>query len=256
MTGNSYLFVDGGYLRGALESLRKNFFDVDPSINYSGILEDCQKAFYYDAYPGKKNSQSAEEHEAALDEAEQSFSVISSTPSWHVNVGFTRGQGKRIRQKGVDVRLAIEALMHRIRGNCDRVVLLAGDLDFHPLAVALVEAGAYVDLLCERASVSDELCQAVDRVTFLSPKKGGKYAKNWQNISLGCTQENSESIPQGTLVKEGSVVDGEAKIIYDGSKARLVYKTKGMKMYHMMSLDCADKLEYYSTIELPFIKWS
>lgn len=255
MTGKSYLFVDGAYLKGALESQRRFFFDSEPIINYTGLLADCQKAFYYDALPGRKCSQTEEEHQVVLDEAERMLFEISSTPSWHVNVGFTKGQGKRIKQQGVDVQLAINALMHRIRGNCERIVLIAGDLDFHPLAEALVEAGAYLELLCEHSSVAPELRHAVDKVTYFTPKNGGEYAVNWKNTIIRCTQQSAETTPQVTLVKEGVVADGTAKILHDGSMAHLVYRTKGMNMFHLMSHESAEKLEFHATIELPYIKW-
>ena len=40
---------------------------------------------------------------------------------------------KKLRQKKVDVLLAVEALDHAFRGNMSRAYLIAGDLDFAPL---------------------------------------------------------------------------------------------------------------------------
>ena len=42
---------------------------------------------------------------------------------FHVVEGFTFGR----RQKGVDVNIAVDMLMHTVRNNMDRAYLLAGD---------------------------------------------------------------------------------------------------------------------------------
>lgn len=256
MNSTSYMFVDGGYLKRVLEGMRDNFYGTEPKINYRGLQGDCRKAFYYDAYPGRKSSQDDDEFQASLDRAEEMFSEISSTPGWHVVTGFTKGRGKRVRQKGVDTRLAIDALMHRIRGNFDEIILVAGDLDFQPLAMALVESGAYVTLLCERSSVSDELRHAVDKVLFLGPSNASKYASNWKDCNRSFRQQNDDTLQKGKLVKEGSYLGGPVAVVQNESGVHFSYKTEQMRMYHEKTFTSLKQAIYFASAELPTLQWS
>ena len=262
ISNKSYLFVDGSYLKKILKLFQEKFYDdePDPIIFCECIKGNSEKAFYYDAYPGRKKDEPYEDYQSRTQVAEEEFSEISSKPGWHVNVGFTKGQGKRVRQKGVDVQLAIDALMHRIRGNCDHITLLAGDLDFHPLAKALVEAGAFLKLLCDPTSVSDELRQAVDSVEYITPRNTSKYVRNWpnRNREIQLTQVNDSDLPQGEVFKNGIFSNGSAEIIKsDDNNAHLIIKYRNTNSHHQqMTYNCPEKLLFYARYERPDIKWT
>jgi NYN domain len=60
------------------------------------------------------------------------------------------------------VQLAVECLTHAHNKNFWHVTLIAGDLDFEPLVVALVNVGAHVRVLFEKASAAKGLYHAAD----------------------------------------------------------------------------------------------
>lgn len=89
----------------------------------------------------------------------------------HLVLGFTKGNKKRVRQKGVDVSLAVEMIKHYHNGNYSRALLFAGDLDFHPLTSYLVDQGAQVILLYRPASTAVDLINSVDRAIEINDKR-------------------------------------------------------------------------------------
>jgi uncharacterized LabA/DUF88 family protein len=61
------------------------------------------------------------------------FNAIRSLPGFHVRLGTLSGTGKRLRQKEVDVQLAVDMLTQAFAKNMNRATLIAGDLDFRPV---------------------------------------------------------------------------------------------------------------------------
>lgn len=55
-------------------------------------------------------------------------------------------KGKIVKQQGVDVKLAIDAIQHAYRGNMKSCTIYSGDGDFIPLVDALVESGIFVNV--------------------------------------------------------------------------------------------------------------
>jgi uncharacterized LabA/DUF88 family protein len=67
----------------------------------------------------------------------------------------------RIREKEVDVLLAVDSLLHASRGNIRHAVILGADLDHRPLAEALMQLGVYVTIY-GHARISKELRLSAD----------------------------------------------------------------------------------------------
>ncbi len=84
----------------------------------------------------------------------------------HVRRGFVAGKANR-RQKVVDVKLAVDAMMGASRSTYDAAILVTGDGDFAPLADAIGELGPLVAACSFKDKLSDELRRAVDRVGYL-----------------------------------------------------------------------------------------
>jgi len=151
-----YAFVDGGYLFASLQKLSGDLgwdhppgLDVDILMNSTG----CRKLFYYDALPSDGDGTNPE-HEARL-AWNEAVTAIRGGHAFHGKLKRHRRRGNS--QKAVDVQLAVDALIHVSRGNCRRVLLIAGDADFIPLIEALVDAGAFVEVWAFDTSCAPEL---------------------------------------------------------------------------------------------------
>lgn len=171
-----YLFVDGAYLRRALENISQRYFDGETvPIEPAFLALGYEKTFYYDCLPIKREARPAEEgrpEEAGETEEEYDqrtapqrdfHNRLRAAPGVHVFEGELRGQKKsRRRQKKVDVAIAVDMMTHSARRNMTRAALITGDLDFEPLLRALVMDGMFVTLRYEAATCSDELKWAAD----------------------------------------------------------------------------------------------
>jgi len=109
----SYLFIDGGHLRGTLENDFEQIIGAGWEFDCERIIADLfpdqnmrnfyvppqiRKAFYYDC----------------LDETEAE--KIASIPQMHVRQGHLK-PGKKREQKEVDVQLAVEMLTNAFHKN-------------------------------------------------------------------------------------------------------------------------------------------
>jgi uncharacterized LabA/DUF88 family protein len=150
-----YLFIDGGYFRKAIENFSKKYFKVSSvPIDFSKLGRAYTKCFYYDCLPPQLNGEIESDYIARKQIYSETLDLIRSTKGFHVFEGVTTGRKGKERQKQVDVKIAVDMLMHTVRHNMHETTLLAGDQDFKPLVNALVQEGMYINLLCEKFSAS------------------------------------------------------------------------------------------------------
>ncbi|MDQ0423072.1 uncharacterized LabA/DUF88 family protein [Peteryoungia aggregata LMG 23059] len=158
-----YLFVDGGCLRAIVKAdCRELFGDENAYQPYvRGLVGSFDKVFYYDAVSGRKYRETQEDYATRVQPEHERFERIQALDRVHVALGKVVGDGEDRRQKGVDVRLAVDMMAHAFRGTISRATLLASDADFVPLVGALVNEGLHVTLW-HPPKASKELMRAAD----------------------------------------------------------------------------------------------
>lgn len=183
----SYLFLDGGCLRERLRVVKERYCPGSSiEMGWWGISAGYRKVFYYDALPAKRPNQSAEEHEEELSAAKGLHSRLATFDRFRVNEGDTRyRRGRGLEQKKVDVMIAVDMMIHTIRGSMSEAALLTGDADFTPLLNALSNEGMFVTLI-HPPHAPEELLAAADsrrRITtlkiyeWLTPQSQSHFGK-------------------------------------------------------------------------------
>lgn len=165
MPETTYLFIDGAYCRKVCDEYMQQMFEVPAQIDYSviGRSASAQRVFYYDCLNDIQKDGEPKLHFDARVQAQQSvFDLIQSLPGFHVRLGSLTGSRRNLRQKQVDVLLAVEALDHAFRKNMQRLCLIAGDLDFAPLVDSLIRLGTYVEIMYQHKSAARGLYSAAD----------------------------------------------------------------------------------------------
>lgn len=242
---NTYLFVDGGYLQKLIDEIGNKYFRAPVTADYEKIMSHAQavKAFYYDAFPSQKENETSDAFRAKSDEASRNFDAIASTRGWHVYFGETRGS-KKIRQKGVDVRLALDAFAHVTAGNCNKVILLAGDLDFFPLVEALVKAGAWVELWCDLLWAPKELLNLADSKKPICPRHFHSCLSNLPPHSIP-HWHGVGTLPPDTAIKTTAKNNDIEISLYDDPKGPIAIK-RHLKDNSLSCLTCDNfqALEY------------
>jgi uncharacterized LabA/DUF88 family protein len=161
----AYLFIDGGYLRHLYTQQMKEFFGCDGTLSFKSIKNNlsARKAFYYDGIAEQQPDEADTDYKARVEKQIELFRKIRLTEGYHVRPGAVVGESKKkIRQKEVDVALAVDTLNHAFRGNMTTAKLITGDRDFKPLVDSLVSLGTYVELWADKATVADALIEAAD----------------------------------------------------------------------------------------------
>lgn len=213
-----YLFIDGAYIREELDSISAKYFDNESiSLEIRQLNQGYVKTFYYDCLPHKKRNESDSDFANRLKKAENEFNRIRQCPGSHVILGKTSGKIGRVRQKQVDVRIAVDMLSHAYNKNMFACTLITGDQDFTPVVQAIVLAGAYVSICCFKDSASKVLLDAADSRSFLSLQDVMKFVSHDCQQKWGIPEFSGgvgKRYPGMKLVRSGKLESGDEVELY------------------------------------------
>jgi uncharacterized LabA/DUF88 family protein len=159
----SYLFIDGAYLRRRYMDCMRELLGVEGEIDFMRLKGGASKAFYYDCLDDIRRDKEGEaDFRKRVEGQESFFNAINALRGYHVRLGTLTGSYKKVRQKQVDVLLAVEMLTHAFHKNMTQATLIAGDLDFKPIVDNLIQHGTFVTVLYDPSSAARELYWAAD----------------------------------------------------------------------------------------------
>ncbi|MCZ0860753.1 NYN domain-containing protein [Methanocorpusculum sp. MG] len=161
MTGKVAVFVDGGYLDHLRDHRRVGRLDLEKLVHSAVGDGELLRAYYYTCMPFQ-GEPPTEEERGRYAKKDQFLSVVRRLPRFEVRLGKIQRIGDDVRQKRVDILLAIELVSLAWKGSIDLAVVIAGDSDFVPAVEQAKDAGVVVRLLYFRESCHDELLDAVD----------------------------------------------------------------------------------------------
>lgn len=207
-----YLFIDGGCLRSSVRKISNDLFGDGDAYHplVSALGNGFDKVFYYDAVSGKEHGEAQAVYEARVQPEHERFAEIQALDRVHVALGNIVGQDRR--QKGVDVRLAVDMMTHAFRGNITKATLFAGDADFVPLLKALVAEGLHVTLW-HPPQANAELKGAADTTRRFEFKQNHKcFTRDGEHsaFSLGGAGSGVGMTPERDGIK-GVIADHESK---------------------------------------------
>jgi len=168
-----YVFFDGGHIRDGLHKIGVPWSQVDLSqvakvalkwvgSSWRELPMKVSRVYIYDAVP--------DDADPSQHDVETWLTRNGQQRDAHVRRGHLAGDrrgGQRIRQKAVDVQLAVDALMLASNGVFDMALLVTGDADFVPVAEAVRDKGPLVAVCSFGSSLSDALREVADRVGYL-----------------------------------------------------------------------------------------
>ena len=224
---SSYQFIDGGYVRGLIDRFSEAYFGgLTPGINKVGLIETGQRNFYYDCPPTRKSGESEADYSKRLDRYNMFIDTLRNTAGWHVFEGVIKGRPKR--QKGIDVKITVDMLMHTLQGNMASATLFAGDQDFVPLVQMLVQQGMRV-LVRSGPRASRELVEAADQSDRFTAQRIMGFVNHPKRFDTHKEVEVKDSdyrvLKSGRLMKSGQRIEirdyGESvDVIVEGNQTR------------------------------------
>ncbi len=161
-------FVDGGYLREQcanrfdeeinyqmLKDRIISYFNANVNGKYNG---DLVRVYYYDAVVDHENPKFKEQTDY--------FNKIKATNGYQIELGRLVPTGKDgngpMKQKGVDVLLAVDMINKAYTEQYDFAVLIAGDSDFYEVVNAVKDSGKRVFGMYFREHIAEDLYDALD----------------------------------------------------------------------------------------------
>ena len=221
-TGPEYLFIDGRYLHNLIERTFEPLFHAVPQIDYvkPKLFASAGKVFYYDCLADtKKSAESESDFNLRLAKQTDELNAIRSLPGFHVRLGTLSGEGKKLRQKEVDVQLAVDMLTHAFAKNMARATLIAGDLDFRPVVNSLIQLGTYVRLCYGKAhAAADELRWSADE----SSELGIDDLYPWTTEAFRCEHrlpvriyKPKDEADAGMMARRFGKLEGRTAILYE-----------------------------------------
>lgn len=159
------IFIDGANLYHSLEQeCGRTDLDYHKLCLELGARRNLRRTYYYNAR--------VDQSRAPDDYADQQrfFAYLRRVPNFEVKLGnLVYSPDSRPRQKGVDVTLATDMLMHAFRDHYDTAILVSGDADFAYAVQAVKDLGPNVEIALFGPSSSRVLRDVADEVIHLNP---------------------------------------------------------------------------------------
>ena len=134
------------------------------------------RLFFYDAIdeggPTEEGQQEETQQRDYLRRVEALNDTIVIVGQVRRRTSKNKEQKENKEQKGVDVQLAIDALLMASRGDIEAVILVTGDADFAPLADAIRRIGPHVIVAAYPKSLASSLKAAADTFEDIGPVGG------------------------------------------------------------------------------------
>ena len=104
-----YLFVDGGYLKVRYRETMAKVFETPGSLDIGRVKHGmARKVFFYDCIDDSiRDEESDADYNARVQRQIDELNACRSVEGFHVRLGSITGSNRKIRQKQVDILLAV-----------------------------------------------------------------------------------------------------------------------------------------------------
>jgi uncharacterized LabA/DUF88 family protein len=222
MLGETYLFIDGGYLQAVYRERFNPLFGDKYLIDYSTVMTTfgARRAYLYDCLDDvQKPGESATDFAARVERQEARFDEIGKAGGVIVRYGHL-SPGKKRQQKEVDVLLAVDMLTHSFNKSMDAAVLLTGDRDFRPVVESVVRLGTLVKVAFDPRTGSKHLAHAadsefeIDLTTLCDWIRLEMYENRAKHFPRACMYSNCDGDPlAGYPAYRGGVIGPEKRAL-------------------------------------------
>lgn len=157
-----YAYLDAGYFRERFRKRLGPLFRELPACDFSNVRQQLgvDRVFYYDCL----DDTDADSDTVTVANAQrEDYERVLKTDGYLPKLGTLSGvDPKKLRQKEVDVQLAVDMLTHAYDGLISEASVITGDLDFRPAMNVLVSRGVHVRLVYDASAVNKNLFAASD----------------------------------------------------------------------------------------------
>jgi uncharacterized LabA/DUF88 family protein len=173
---STYAFIDLAAVLFGIERTSKRLEMPGLKLVPATLVSENDRTFVYDALPVPKTEVPTPEEMQSLKARKALHDEFRKCTGAHVLNGETRrAKGEGMRQKGVDILMALDVFQHAIIGNMDVAKIYVSDLDFLPLLEALVRTRVKTRLYCDPYKSPVELRHAADQSEIITARDYLRY---------------------------------------------------------------------------------
>lgn len=150
------VFIDGSNLYHVLDqNCSKHNVHFDKFANKLANGRNLKRTYYYNIRQEIDKTAQANDQKKFLDS-------MFDTPYLEVKLGISKQRGETVVEKGVDVMLATDLVVHAYKNHYDTAIVVSGDADFYPALQAVKDIGKHVEVAAFESNISGESSRVAD----------------------------------------------------------------------------------------------
>ena len=185
------VFVDGSNLYHVLgQNCSRHNVHFDKLAKKLANGRDLRRTYYYNIKQEDVNG-----------EQKKFLDSMFDTPYLEVKLGISKQRGEAVVEKGVDVMLATDLVVHAYKNHFDTAIVVSGDADFYPALQAVKDVGKHVEVAAFESNISGESSKISDvHIRLTKSYFTGLWMPKISNI-----------IPKAEISDEAASPNGEDK---------------------------------------------
>ena len=154
------IFIDGSNLYHVLKQ-NTDKHDLDYKRFSEKLTGDREliRTYYYNI------RQESPDNPRLAENQDRFLKALYETDYLEVKLGIWKARGQTMVEKGVDVMIASDLIMHAYEDHYDIAILVSGDADFYPAMQAVKDIGKQVEVAAFDSNLSAEAAKFADVVT-------------------------------------------------------------------------------------------
>ena len=154
------IFIDGSNLYHVLkQNTDKHDLDYKRFSEKLTGDRDLIRTYYYNI------RQESADNPRLAENQDRFLKALYETAYLEVKLGIWKARGQTMVEKGVDVMIASDLIMHAYEDHYDVAILVSGDADFYPAMQAVKDIGKQVEVAAFESNLSAEAAKFADVVT-------------------------------------------------------------------------------------------
>tara|TARA_B110000438_G_scaffold163155_1_gene156191 strand:+ start:2516 stop:3241 length:726 start_codon:yes stop_codon:yes gene_type:complete len=197
------IFIDGSNLYHVLikNCGRSDLKFLDFANKLTGPKRSLEKIYYY-------NVRQELQGKIKIPEEQQKFlTSLRKIPKLEVKLGIWKEQNGSIVEKGVDVMLATDLVLHAVKNNFDTAIIVSGDGDFFPAMETAKKEGKRIEVAAFESNISREASESSNNVIKLRKSFFNHLwmpKRNYKNLNFKNRKESNNSKKESNNSKKES----------------------------------------------------
>ncbi|MGB1749511.1 MAG: NYN domain-containing protein [Dehalococcoidia bacterium] len=210
------VFIDGSNLYHVLsQGCGRHDLQFDKFSYKLANGRSLQRTYYYNI------RQESETNPTVGTEQQKFLDSLYDTPYVEVRLGIWKQRGDVMVEKGVDVMLATDLVVHAYKDHYDTAIVVSGDADFYPALQAVKDVGKHIEVAAFDMNMSSESARVADSTIKFTKSY---FTGLWMTRAQARARAAAASKPE--VSDEAASPNGEDKAATKATSSRRTSSTR------------------------------